>query len=96
MQISMRILSFLLFSAEKELMWSNVASAAETGWDFSTRWFAQSGPTMHDMKSIRTWSIVPVDLNAFICINARIMASFYEISGIIIIITDYNQIIVLM
>uniref|UniRef100_A0A915PSU2 Trehalase n=1 Tax=Setaria digitata TaxID=48799 RepID=A0A915PSU2_9BILA len=67
--------------AEKELMWSNIASAAETGWDFSTRWFAQSGPAMHDMKSIRTWSIVPVDLNAFICVNARIMASFYEITG---------------
>ncbi|EJW69833.1 hypothetical protein WUBG_19260, partial [Wuchereria bancrofti] len=61
-------------------MWSNIASAAETGWDFSTRWFAQSGPEMHRMKSIRTWSIVPVDLNAFICINARIMASFYEIT----------------
>ena len=41
-------------------MWSNVASAAETGWDFSTRWFAQEGPEMHDIKSIRTWSIVPV------------------------------------
>ncbi|KAM3721955.1 Trehalase [Dirofilaria immitis] len=67
--------------AEKESMWSNIASAAETGWDFSTRWFAQSGPERHDMKSIRTWSIIPVDLNAFICINARIMASFYEITG---------------
>ncbi|KAI1717359.1 trehalase domain-containing protein [Ditylenchus destructor] len=67
--------------AERELMWSNVASAAETGWDFSTRWFAQEGPVMHDMKSIRTWSIVPVDLNAFMCMNMRILASFYEISG---------------
>ncbi|VDM98355.1 unnamed protein product [Thelazia callipaeda] len=70
-----------LSSTEKHLIWSNVASAAETGWDFSTRWFAQSGPKMHKMKSIRTWSIIPVDLNAFICTNARIMASFYEISG---------------
>jgi alpha,alpha-trehalase len=68
-------------AAEREQMWSNVASAAETGWDFSTRWFAQHGQDMHDMKSIRTWSIVPVDLNAFMCINARVLASFYEISG---------------
>lgn len=74
-------LSILFPAAEKESIWSNIASAAETGWDFSTRWFAQSGPEMHDIKSIRTWSIVPVDLNAFICINARIMASFYEITG---------------
>lgn len=33
------------------------------------------------MASIRTHSIVPVDLNAFMCINARILASFYEIAG---------------
>ena len=39
------------------------------------------GPTMHDIRSIRTWSIVPVDLNAFMCINMRILASFYEIYG---------------
>ena len=31
---------------------------------FSTRWFAQSGPGRHNMRSIRTYSIVPVDLNA--------------------------------
>ncbi|VDD96909.1 unnamed protein product, partial [Enterobius vermicularis] len=67
--------------ADKELLWSNVASAAETGWDFSTRWFAQSGPGMHDMKTIRTWSIVPVDLNAFMCINARILGALSEITG---------------
>ncbi|VDM43237.1 unnamed protein product [Toxocara canis] len=70
-----------VFVAEKELVWSNIASAAETGWDFSTRWFAQSGPTMHDIRSIRTWSIVPVDLNAFMCINTRILASLFEITG---------------
>ncbi|PAV62617.1 hypothetical protein WR25_10414 [Diploscapter pachys] len=46
-------------------MWSEVASAAETGWDFSTR----------------TWSVVPVDLNAFMCVNSRILASFHEIAG---------------
>lgn len=75
-------LSYKGFStAEKELLWSNVASAAETGWDFSTRWFAQSGPAMHHMRSIRTWSIVPVDLNAFMCMNARILASLFEITG---------------
>lgn len=36
---------------------------------------------MHSLKSIRTLSIVPVDLNAFMCINARILASFNEIAG---------------
>ncbi|KAI6174947.1 Trehalase [Aphelenchoides bicaudatus] len=70
-----------LNTTDREQMFSNVASAAETGWDFSTRWFAQEGSGKHDMRSIRTWSIVPVDLNAFMCINTRILASFYEIAG---------------
>uniref|UniRef100_A0A7E4USK8 Trehalase n=1 Tax=Panagrellus redivivus TaxID=6233 RepID=A0A7E4USK8_PANRE len=76
---------------EKEKMWSNVASAAETGWDFSTRWFAQSGPTRHNMKSIRTWSIVPVDLNSFMCINARILGALYEIKGDVDKIKTYDE-----
>ncbi|PAV62606.1 hypothetical protein WR25_26434 [Diploscapter pachys] len=62
-------------------MWSEVASAAETGWDFSTRWFSQNGDSMHKMHTIRTWSVVPVDLNAFMCVNSRILASFHEIAG---------------
>ncbi|KAK6048660.1 hypothetical protein COOONC_13835 [Cooperia oncophora] len=66
---------------EKTRMWSEIASAAETGWDFSTRWFAQDGEDKHAMRSIRTWSIVPVDLNAFMCVNARILASLFEIRG---------------
>lgn len=77
----MELVKDLSTQAEKELMWSNVASAAETGWDFSTRWFAQSGPDMHNMRTIRTWSIVPVDLNAFMCMNARILGALSEITG---------------
>jgi alpha,alpha-trehalase len=46
---------------------------------------------MHDMRSIRTWSIVPVDLNAFMCINTRILASFYEISGDVIRTAKYQR-----
>lgn len=83
------------YSEDRIRLWSEVASAAETGWDFSTRWFAQSGDSRHHMKSIRfsvnnflgknlffrTWSIVPVDLNAFMCANSRILASLYEIKG---------------
>ncbi|VDM67202.1 unnamed protein product, partial [Strongylus vulgaris] len=37
---------------DKVRMWSEVASAAETGWDFSTRWFSQSGEARHNMRSI--------------------------------------------
>ncbi|CAI4222428.1 unnamed protein product [Auanema sp. JU1783] len=66
---------------EKVRVWSEIASAAETGWDFSTRWFAQTGDLKHHMESIRTWSIIPVDLNAFLCANSRILANLFEIQG---------------
>ena len=68
-------------AASSGAVWSNVASAAETGWDFSSRWFAQTGQYAEEMRSIRTTSIVPVDLNAFVCMNSRIMANFFEIAG---------------
>ncbi|CAD6186271.1 unnamed protein product [Caenorhabditis auriculariae] len=76
---------------EKVRMWSEVASAAETGWDFSTRWFAQDGDERHRMKTIRTWSVVPVDLNAFMCANSRILASLFEIAGDFKKVQGYQQ-----
>jgi alpha,alpha-trehalase len=87
----MELVKDLKTEEEKQRLWSEVASAAETGWDFSTRWFAQSGEHRHDMKSIKTWSIVPVDLNAYLCINMRILASFFEISGDFKKVKTYSQ-----
>lgn len=51
---------------EKYKVIKSVASAAESGWDFSTRWFRNDS-----MKSIRTVDIVPSDLNAFIGMMER-------------------------
>ncbi|RYY33624.1 hypothetical protein EON62_04065, partial [archaeon] len=49
-------------SAAAKLLFSEIAAGAETGWDFSSRWFA-------DGKSITeciTSFVVPADLNAFL------------------------------
>ena len=43
-------------------LWNNIASGAETGMDFSSRWFAD-GETM---QTIRTSSLIPTDLNALL------------------------------
>ncbi len=40
----------------------DLRAAAESGWDFSTRWFAEG----QDLSSIRTTQIVPVDLNCLL------------------------------
>jgi len=43
-------------------VYRDIASAAESGWDFSSRWFAD-GMTL---QSIRTTRVAPADLNAFL------------------------------
>ncbi|KAL3834911.1 hypothetical protein ACJIZ3_009647 [Penstemon smallii] len=46
----------------KTQLYREIASTAETGWDFSTRWM-RNGP---DLTTLATTSIIPVDLNAYI------------------------------
>ncbi len=45
-----------------EKVYRNLRAAAESGWDFSSRWFAD-GQTL---ATIRTTDIVPVDLNSLL------------------------------
>ncbi|XP_038065290.1 trehalase-like [Patiria miniata] len=66
-----------LSQAEAAELYSNLASAAESGWDFSSRWFGEQGT----LRSIRTKEIVPVDLNSILCLNEKLMADFYERAG---------------
>jgi len=48
--------------ADPRQLYRNVRAAAESGWDFSTRWFAD-GKTL---ESIDTTEIVPIDLNSLL------------------------------
>ena len=43
-------------------LWRDLRAGAESGWDFSSRWLADP----HDLATIRTTRIVPVDLNALL------------------------------
>ncbi|XP_076895937.1 trehalase-like isoform X2 [Bidens hawaiensis] len=47
---------------EKERLYRELASTAETGWDFSTRWMKNTS----DLTTLSTTTILPVDLNAYI------------------------------
>jgi len=62
---------------DRENMFQHIAAAAESGWDFSSRWFADGT----NMKTIATALIAPVDLNAFICNNAKILSELHDIIG---------------
>ena len=43
-------------------LWNNLASGAESGWDFSSRWFANG----QNLSTIRITELVPADLNAYL------------------------------
>ncbi len=49
-----------LNESQKKALYINLRAACESGWDFSTRWFAIAG----DFQTIVTTEILPVDLNA--------------------------------
>ncbi|XP_014664066.1 PREDICTED: trehalase-like [Priapulus caudatus] len=57
---------------------SNIASACESGWDFSSRWIQGDGTKLRDIK---TTTIVPTDLNAILCWNEKLLAKFYGLAG---------------
>lgn len=42
---------------EKQRLWGDIAAAAESGRDFSSRWFSQEGPVAGKMGSTRSGSV---------------------------------------
>ena len=55
-------------------LYRHLRSAAESGWDFSSRWFAVAD----DMTTIRTTEYVPVDLNCLLYHLERTIAFAYR------------------
>ena len=47
---------------EKERLYRDIRAAAESGWDFSSRWFRDS----KNLATIHTTDIIPVDLNSLL------------------------------
>ncbi|XP_058810483.1 trehalase isoform X2 [Phymastichus coffea] len=67
--------------AERAEYWSELKTAAETGWDFSSRWFILDGTNKGNLTNLKTRSIVPVDLNALLYRNAVLLAEFHRRLG---------------
>ena len=64
-------------AAHREALYRNIRAAAESGWDFSTRW-------MRDPKSLltlETTDLVPVDLNSLLYHAERTMAALHRVRG---------------
>lgn len=53
---------------ERQVLFTDLKSAAETGWDFSSRWiFDELGGNAANISHLKTRRVIPVDLNAFLC-----------------------------
>ncbi|MHB1921861.1 MAG: alpha,alpha-trehalase TreF [Chitinophagaceae bacterium] len=59
------------------VFYRNIRAAAESGWDFSSRWFRNG----HDLSTIMTTGIVPVDLNCLIAHLEQTIGISYDVEG---------------
>jgi len=69
------------------MVYTNLRAGAESGWDFSSRWFAD---TMH-LTTIETTSILPVDLNCLLYAYENILSKAAKSQHLQNITNVYNQ-----
>lgn len=66
---------------------TNLRAGAESGWDFSSRWF---GDTLH-LSTVETTNILPVDLNCLLYAYESILGRAAKVSGAVSKSADYKQ-----
>jgi alpha,alpha-trehalase len=64
-------------SAEREGLYRNIRAAAESGWDFSSRWMRDPA----DLRSLETTELIPVDLNSLLYHAERTIAALRRVRG---------------
>lgn len=62
---------------ERQRFYSQIIAGAETGWDFSSRWFIKNGTNDGQLCDIHAKEIIPVELNAMLYFNAKTIAEFH-------------------
>jgi alpha,alpha-trehalase len=70
-------LSLKLPDTARPKFYRDLRSAAESGWDFSSRWFADG----KNLSTIQTTDILPVDLNCLLYFLEDRLAFFYKQNG---------------
>lgn len=79
-------------AADKQIHYSQIKAAAESGMDFSSRWCIDGDTNLGTLADLQTRSIVPVDLNAYLFHNAKVLARFYKLLGQTDKVKQYNKI----
>ena len=71
-------------SEEKQILYWELKTGAETGWDYSSRWFINNKSDLNfvenesSLKDTKPRSIIPVELNSILAENARIISKYYR------------------
>ncbi len=60
--------------AKREALFRNIRAAAESGWDFSSRWMRDTT----DLKTLETTDLIPVDLNSLMYHMERTIAALHR------------------
>ncbi|MDE0064256.1 MAG: alpha,alpha-trehalase TreF [Gammaproteobacteria bacterium] len=66
-----------LSAAAGKRLYRELRAGAESGWDYSSRWFADP----RDFASIRTTGILPVDLNSLLFAMESTLSELYRAAG---------------
>lgn len=67
---------------EKQTFYDDMKAGAESGWDYSSRWFINNhDDAAGNLTDISTRNIIPVDLNSFLQRNARKLSKYNEYIG---------------
>jgi alpha,alpha-trehalase len=66
-----------LSDQQKKKLYRNLRAGAESGWDYSARWFSRPD----DFASIRTIDILPVDLNSLLYHTEQVLSRLYQVKG---------------
>ncbi|KFA47691.1 hypothetical protein S40293_08720 [Stachybotrys chartarum IBT 40293] len=66
-------------------LYADLATGAESGWDYTSRWNARPQDGARDvyfpLRYLNTMNIVPVDLNSILYANEMAISSFYNQTG---------------
>ncbi|KAH9891494.1 glycoside hydrolase family 37 protein [Xylariomycetidae sp. FL2044] len=77
--------SMPLDDLDKATLYANLASGAESGWDYSSRWISTPSDAVDDvyfpLRSLNTQGIVGVDLNSILYANEITIAAYLSDSG---------------
>ncbi|MGE5682665.1 MAG: alpha,alpha-trehalase TreF [Bacillota bacterium] len=71
------LLSKNIPDSAKNEFFRNLRAAAESGWDFSSRWFSDQ----KSLNTIETTNILPVDLNCLLYFLEDRISYFYKLNG---------------